>query len=116
MKLSSLIKNERRLAIDLDGETLSVVYRPSKITPAAQEEFAEAVDRVGNGPAAATMLARILVSWDLEGDDGPYPHDEESLRALPLSFVGGVFGAIMRDLNPNAQTSETSKGGSLRAD
>ena len=116
MKLSSLIKNERRLAIELDGDTLNVVYRPSRITPAAQEEFSEAVDRVGNGPAAAAMLALILVSWDLEADDGPYPHDEESLRSLPLEFVGGVFGAIMRDLNPNAPRPEASAGGSLRGD
>ena len=116
MKLSSLIKNERRLAVDLDGETLNVVYRPSRITPAAQEEFAEAVDRAGNGPAAAAMLGRVLIGWDLEDDDGPYPHDEKSLRQLPIAFVGSVFGAIMRDLNPNAPTPEASKGGSLRGD
>lgn len=114
MKLSQLLRDERSVTLDVDGESLPITYRPSGITPETEEAFLGGTERNRSGGAMASLLSDVLVSWGLEGEDGePYPIDEDSLRRLPIPFLGDVLGAIFEDMRPNARKRAPSVGGSL---
>lgn len=113
MKLSQLITNKRKLAINIDDETLNVVYRPGAVTPEAQDAFMDDVTEQRLGRALALFLPKILIDWDLEGDEGVYPLDPESLMVLPTPFLNTIFTALVADAGPNATKPAASEGGSL---
>lgn len=94
MKLSDLKKRTKIIAIDLFGETLTVTYRPSNISP----------DIVDNDDIA-TVIASIVSEWDLLGEnDQPYPINSASINALPVDFLASVLQAIVADAVPNGRT------------
>ena len=53
------------------------------------------------------VLAKLLVSWDVLGDDGqPLPVSTQMLEQFPLSFINAIVGAILTDGLPNPQSGE----------
>lgn len=117
-KLATIMADRRTVPVDLgDGETLTVTYRPSGVTPETEEQFLGSVDQQRVGGGLAKFLAPILVGWDLTGEDEkPYPTTEKALRKLPLTFLNKVVTAITADMRPNPQNAATSTGGSIAAD
>lgn len=67
---------------------------------AAADKKAKAADRIRKARERRdmrhlrTLLAQVLVSWDLMDGDVPLPIDEEHLRRLPDSFVTAVFVSL----------------------
>lgn len=63
-----------------------------------QKRFQKADDDPGEIIAA---VAPLIVSWNVTGaDNAEYPHDTESLEALPFDFVIALTEAILGKLLP----------------
>lgn len=111
MKISHLLKGQRPLTVDLDGEKLTLTYRTGAVTPATHDQALDLVEKQRVGAALAKSLSLSLLSWDLTDEEGnAYPVAEESLRLLPVSFLDKVFTAIQEDLVPNERKPKPSGG------
>lgn len=112
VSIGKLQRNTAQVAIDIDGETLNVVYRPSGLTPAAEDQMHEQVQAQRGGASLVTVLAPMLVSWDLLDEDGTsLPTDEATLRQLPTEFLSRVVEAITENMRPNPTSGERSAAG-----
>lgn len=106
MRVGQLVKDVRTVEIPIDGEPLSVTYRPSAITPATESAMMDEVDGSRAGSGLCKLLSKVLVGWDLVGDDDkPYPTTEAALRKLPIAFLGLVVQGITGDMRPNAPSA-----------
>jgi hypothetical protein len=72
----------------------------------------------GNDPAtferAIRMFAEtVLISWDLEDDDGPVPATFEGMQRLPVQAVTGIITAWMEAVQspPLASGGQSESGG-----
>lgn len=117
MKLSALKSRTRTLEIPVSGEEgepdeiVKVIYRPGEITLEVSDNIKEAIASGFEADAAYAVLKPILVSWDLQDEDGsPLPVTEETLRIVPLTFLGLVMAAVEDDARPNLQRGVTSQG------
>jgi hypothetical protein len=113
------LEKRRTISIDIDGESLSVTYRP--YTPAEHSGLIEEMMEDGSGGdlTIARRLADILLAWDMEtapDDPTPYPTDVAHLEALPSELVKAIWQGIN---NQNRQVPKLSKlisgGGSPQA-
>jgi len=112
MKVGQLVKDARTVQVDVEGEPLNVTYRPSEITPATESAMMDQVDGSRAGGGLCKLLAKVLVSWELVGDDDkPYPTTEAALRKLPIAFLGIVVKGITDDLRPNGPSAAASNDG-----
>lgn len=97
--------NARRavVKIKVDGETLTVTYNRSVITPNLQSRLRESRDEEGGSLVRFTRDA--VVEWDLLGEDGkPLPLDENTLGSVPSDILLLIETAIYEDLSPNSET------------
>lgn len=102
VRLSHLARDKRTCTVAVGDESVTVVYRPSAITPELEDQLREyAADQRG-GAALVALLAQCLVEWDVLDDTGtPLQPTTENLRRLPIAFLGQVVQALMEDLRPN---------------
>jgi hypothetical protein len=116
MKVGQLVKDARTVEIPIDGEPLTVSFRPSEFTPATEAAMMDQVDGSRAGGGLCKLLAKVLVSWELVGDDEkPYPTTEAALRKLPIAFLGLVVQGITGDMRPNATSAAPLNGGLVAA-
>ena len=113
VRLSQVLNETRKLAHPVGDGVLTIVYRPRYVTPALQDELSAMIGDQKLGRACARMLARTIVSWDLEGDDGkPVPIDEELMcESIPSAFLLELVSTINADVSPGETTGATSAGG-----
>lgn len=114
MKLAQLLSKERTLEIDIEGDTLTVTYCPSDLTPELEDKMQTSFETNRAGGALAKYLSGLLISWDLEDENGVIPLDTEALNTLPIEFLNKVAESIIEDSNPKKTNAETSLGGSRR--
>jgi hypothetical protein len=103
LRLSELHNDRRSINVRFDAGDLKVTYQPSAWNDKTEIEAAKVSDDDGgNIRAEATRLARIVIDWDLEGDDGQKtPVSVETLASLGLPFMNKISTAIMDDAFPN---------------
>lgn len=95
LNIAKLGGSKHTATVEVFGEPLTVDFRPYSIAERKQivaDHQAEGLD-----VASAHFLASIVVGWDLIGaDGGEYPHDAESIMALPESseFVNQVITGL----------------------
>lgn len=101
------------LTIDVEGDELHVVYRPSAMTPAREDELGKLALSKQWAPLAVALIAK----WDLKEADGKTDVEltEERLYEIDVPFLQFVVTEISKDMNPNRKTAERSGGGSLAA-
>lgn len=101
IKLSDLTKQTRTIQVDVGvSEPLEVEYRVQAYTSEIEAEIANAEERPAG--TLARVLARLVVRWSLQDDDGSmYPLDEKHTARLPLSFMLAIFAKIAEDMRPN---------------
>lgn len=102
------------MEIDIDGDKLHVVYRPSVMTPAMEDELG----KLSQSKQWAPLASKLVAKWDLMEADGKteVPLTEKRLYDLDVPFLQHVCMEISRDMGPNRRTAERSGGGSLAAD
>ena len=132
-RLSAVIRDRSEIVIPLeDGESLTITYRPSRVSTDLTETMVEIrrlflkhragkldpseAERFADQMGARQVyepLCELLVSWDLtDEDDEVYPITPEGMRRVPLSVLGFILGQIMGDNRPNLKTSSPSSDGS----
>lgn len=110
IRLADLRKETRPITFEFAGEPVTVSYSPGAFTPELEDEanLAEANHQLR---AMAQMLSKILVAWDVMGDDGQaLPVTLELLRAMPAQFLAAILKGIMDD-----NTVPKASGGSFAA-
>jgi len=93
MKVRQIIDQRCEASFEWQGEPVNLVFRP--FTSAALEAAGLGTDKAVTG-GVADFLARSLMDWDVEGDNGkPYPLDFDSLNALPVAFNVAAINAVV---------------------
>lgn len=123
-RLSSLSRNRGEFTKHFeDGSSISVVYRPGRITP-RQLHRAQALQERGDELSDAEqqslmdeqtqLLADTLIAWDLLDDNGhPIPATLEGLQDVDYQAQGMILNWIVEDQQPGkASASGTSPGSS----
>lgn len=105
MKISDMLRESA--TVDVMGAT--VVYNAQLVTVAELEALQGITDEDPKAFSQSIgLLARILVSWDLEDERGPVGTDAESLRSLPIGIVNTVLNSIFEDSRPPRAEGEDS--------
>lgn len=118
IKLAEIANQTKTIDVTFPGAdgTLSVTYRPNKVTPRQEAAFAQAIRRAERdeegaepvGDLVLEMLSVVMLRWDLEGEDGQtVPLTVETLRDVPSAIVTRVMEAI-RDANAPDPTKSAS--------
>jgi hypothetical protein len=97
--VSQMAANEKPLTVTIDGETLSLVYFPNRLTMKNINTFDSGMEGMNQA------LSEMIKSWDLTvslEDSSMYPLDPDSLAALGVGFLRKVMWAIIGDANPNS--------------
>lgn len=100
MQISELTKETRKVTLNLEVGELNVWYRPGSYTAKLETQIVEGLERMPV-TTVAQILSSILVSWDLQSGDTPYPCSDESLAELPAWFLIQLLRVIMEDMRPN---------------
>ena len=94
LNLAALTYETRAASVDFgEAGALEVTWAPGKLTSATQSEMVAGFEKQ-DAMIIATLLAAILVSWDLENDGIPAPITVDYLGSLPLEVVGKIFAKI----------------------
>jgi hypothetical protein len=97
MTAKAQVEKRRTITLDIDGEPLTVTYRPYA-TKEHKDLMARAeADGSGGDVTMVAILAEVLISWDMEtapGDPTPYPTDAAHLEELPAEFVKAIWQGI----------------------
>lgn len=124
MKLAALVGAERTVLVPVPGsdpqdeEAVKVVYRPGAITLEVAERVS---DLAGGGTsevhAIAELLETVLVSWDLENEDGTkLGVTKDEIKKVPFLFLFQVIEVVTGDSRPDPQTGGPSDDGSPQED
>lgn len=115
MKLTDLRNKTASVAVEFEGDTLTVNYRPNALTPQAklmvfrgQDGGKTQAERERSANDFAAGLASIIESWDLLGDDGkPLPVTTELLLALPDALLAAIWVGMIEGNRPNGKPAVT---------
>lgn len=116
MKVSALALTERKVAVRVGPQPEDVVmvtYRPGALTLQVADDLREAqFNPLGDVEVVGHTLLAILEKWDLKNDDETeYEITEESIKKLPIEFLGRVFNAIQDDAIPDPTRGENFSDG-----
>lgn len=121
MKVSELNSRTRQLPITVAGqdgepdEVVHVTYRPGALTLGVSDKIREVAESGFEADVAKVMLLPLIVEWDLEEEDGSQlPFNEETLKSVPIEFLGMVLSAIAEDARPNLSRAGTSNDSSAQ--
>lgn len=116
ISLSRIANNKAPLTFQYDGETVNLVYYPSRVTEkvfAQLQSFSKMNEaNMTEGFASFNaMLVNLIESWDVFEDDAQttvFPLDADRLAELPFAFRVQLIGAIMGDIRPERIASQGS--------
>lgn len=101
IKLSQIGAKTRTVTMEYEGEPVALVYRPGKFTPRIEARLNEAQSEGRVSQEVAAVLADVLASWDVLGDDGkPVKPTTELLMEFPVDFLNLVSQAVAGDMRP----------------
>lgn len=104
--LKTLRSKTKSLAIDIDGETITVQYTPRGYTAEIEDQIMAALGE--NRPSAMMIPAMLalVMKWDLSEEKGkpPIPLTPEGLRDVPTEILGEIVNAVTEDMNPKGAT------------
>lgn len=118
VKLIDLKRNQRTVSIPVsmgtndDGEEVNehlvVTYRPSAYTANAELNWNAKRDGDWKSEMGMQFVLDLVISWDLEDDDGVYPITKDALAELPTDFIGLIIGGIAGDMGKAGARSSDS--------
>lgn len=113
-RLGHIIADRATVHVPLGNESMTVIYRPKKITPAFQEHIARAEGSTAVRDALYGPVASLVAEWDLTHDDGTPidPSSVEALREVPSVVLFAVVKAVMEDMQAGPLLGGASNNGS----
>jgi hypothetical protein len=117
-KLNDLFAEPTKIEVPINGATVTVRADLDRVTPRFRSDIAGIKHRAGKADAEDADLAdfvipyleTIMVSWDVENDEGVIPINHYALCRVPYVVLAAVFKAIQEALLPNENGGETSNG------
>lgn len=98
MKIGDMLREN----VELDVMGTKIVYNAQRLTvadleviDAMSEDDPHAMDNAFN------LMLRLVVSWEIEDDDGPIPVSREGFRRLPAIIAMAIFQALTDDVLPS---------------
>lgn len=106
--LTEVINNTAQVSFPFAGDTVNVVYYPSRITERFMSVFqiAQGMDVVDTFREFNTSLAGVISSWDVYAtpqdfkNKQAFPIDADRFPDLPISLRMQVYAAISGDIGP----------------
>lgn len=98
MDLAVLKTKVVKLTVEFDDEAIHMEILPHKLTPEYRSRLQARSEAAGDQDADATIIADLVVAWDVCSDGAPFPPTYENLRALPLSMLTVIAGAIIQEV------------------
>ena len=89
----------RTETLTVRGIEINLTFDPDVVTPALEAKLAAAGDEE-QARVSAQMLADLVIEWDLTKDGAPYPTDFDSVKELPVVFLGDLMLAIGASIAP----------------
>jgi len=120
MKLADLVAKTRPVVITYGGETVNLVVRAEVLNTDFMVEMAslatvsaDAEQQVTALKSLPDLLCRLVVSWDLEGDDGqPFPLvPSEVAKAIPVAFVSACIQGAAQSVGESSATGSATSSG-----
>lgn len=113
--LSDLRRNERKIEVEWEGETMGLTYCPGAYTPELEALFVKNLRNDLPGNAYAEVLSELIVDWEFLDDEGlEMPHDIETLKRITTAFLTYLFTQITNDMQAAREDRKNSGGGSAR--
>lgn len=104
MQLSDIVSDQRKIVAHLSQGDLNITYRPSGYTAEVESQVMDGLSARPVG-TLCTILAPMLIDWDLMDGENGFPVREDALGRLPAGFLIAVLQAIMEDMRPNPTRS-----------
>ena len=127
MKLADLVAKTREVTIHYGDETVKLVVRSEILNTDLMVEMAslgktstDAEAQVAAIKSLPDLLCRLVVSWDLLGDDGqPFPLvPAEVSKSIPVAFIAECIKGAAQSVGeaPAVQNGKISVGTSSPAE
>lgn len=124
MDLRTIADKQQSVTFDFDGESVTMVVLPHKITPEYRARLAalakkatasEAEDAPEEKPEEreqdAQMVSDLVRSWDIVMGGEPFPPTYENLLVTPVTVLGRVSSEIMEVIKGHASPTPKTKSG-----
>lgn len=116
VSVHALALNEATVNLEWNGQHFTVAYRPSVFTSKFQKDYLKVIKKTEtDAESVAWWISRIVISWDIMGDDGqPLPLTEEWLAdqdVVDVPFLWWLVGQINEDRRPKATTPNGAVSG-----
>ncbi len=108
MDIQALKSRTRQVAVEYEGEKLTVEYRPGALTGALVDRVSTAAGEQGQSAVIALALSEVVAGWDATCGGEPFPPSMENLMALPLRLLSEVFRVVVQDAAPPPPSAGSS--------
>lgn len=99
INITQLVQKRKNVAIALDEGTLNVAFNPAKYNAKTEAEFQDAISSNRPVSSLATLLSRLLISWDLKESDAAdaesLPVTADTLEMLGVDTLGEIVKGVM---------------------
>ncbi|SRR5258708_1724023 len=114
LTLNKLASNTASVTLQVDEDTVTVVYYPGRVTEKAMAQMQaftlmDESNLVAGFVGFNEMLAHLIKSWDVFEDDEQtimFPLEPDRLSELPIIFRVNVVNAIAGDIRPEAMAPQ----------
>lgn len=118
ISLSAITGKTKSVAVEWEGETITVSYSPAQYTPNyidalnAKQRAAESIeDATEQGRQFAEMACEVVKAWDIQDENGAVlPATPDNMALLPVALIQAMIVAITVDLRPNENGGATVSG------
>lgn len=110
-KLSDIMRQEKNALLDFDGEKVAVTYRPNAMTPLMEQRLQDAAAD-DDLAALGELFCMLVVSWDLEDDDGnTVPIHPDDVVTVGSTILNAIIAEVQESGRPNRRKRGTSGAG-----
>jgi hypothetical protein len=101
--------------IDLGGDAVRVTFDRNGITPYLLSEMQTRLE-AGNVMAVASMLAQVIMAWDVTDEGAPFPPSADNIGKLSVSALASLSRRIGDEAVPTSEEGNASNATSSSPD
>ena len=116
--LQNLRDGTAQVAVEFEGETGTITYRPGVLTPEEIDTMDEALKGgVSANEGLVELICKLVVDWEVMDGGEKYEITPDHVRKLPIAFLGAIVQSTMKAMAPGEGGAPTggqpSGGGSF---